>query len=205
MSHLPEWKLGNAAGGPARAEMPGSLASQYAQMSSARETFAAGAPRRMTPMRLPFEHVFRFDLTKEWVYATWPRKSTGLADAELFGVRVPLVTGTNISDLAGSLTYYFDAQGQLQHISFRGRTGYAARLIDFLARNYKFQRANTAAGEELFQVQNKAGVESELRLRPDAVLQSASPHDNFMVELELARPGSDRTLPPRAPTFPLPL
>jgi len=50
------------------------------------------------------EEVFRFDVTKEWVYGRWPRKSTALAHADLFGVRVPLVTGTNIDDVAGALT-----------------------------------------------------------------------------------------------------
>ena len=83
-------------------------------------------PRQQRTTKLPVEgvrfhslaEVLRFDVTKEWVYNNWPRKSTGLADPELYGVRVPLVTGTGYGDLAGSLTYQFNPQGQVQHISF---------------------------------------------------------------------------------------
>ena len=54
--------------------------------------------------------VLRFDVTKEWVYQNWSRKSTGPTDVGLFAIRVPLVMGTQMTSLAGSLTYYFDAQ-----------------------------------------------------------------------------------------------
>lgn len=143
--------------------------------------------------------VLRFDVTKEWVYRNWARKSTGLADPELFGIRVPLVTGTSTSDLAGSLTYYFNSQGQVQHISFLGRTGDTTSLVNFLASTYKFQRVDSPAGESVYQVKRGSRAQSELRTRPESVLWSTSPHDSFHVELALERPGSSRTLPPRAP------
>jgi len=158
--------------------------------------FASPAPLEGAPM-LSIEHVLRFDLSKEWVYRNWARKSTGMSYADLFGVRVPVVTGTSMVDIAGSLTYYFDANGQVQHITFTGRTGDTSRLIDFLARNYKFQRATSPAGEQLFQVTGGGGVLSELRTRPETVLWATAPHGSFAVELELARPGSKRTLAPR--------
>src|SRR5262245_10154126 len=40
------------------------------------------------------DQVFRFDVTKEWVYRNWPRKSTGPTDVGLYSVRVPLVMDT---------------------------------------------------------------------------------------------------------------
>jgi hypothetical protein len=146
---------------------------------------------------LAIEQVLRFDLTKDWVYQHWARKSTGMSFANLFGVRVPLVTGTTIADLAGSLTYYFDANGQVQHITFTGRTGDTSRLIAFLVQNYKFHRSTAPAGEQLFQVTGDSGVISELRTRPESVLWSTSPHNSFTIELELARPGTTRVLAPR--------
>jgi hypothetical protein len=167
------------------------------------QIYASPAPLEGTP-RLAMENVFRFDLTKEWIYSHWARKSTGLSDGELFGVRVPLVTGTGMGDLAGSLTYYFDAQGQVQHIAFRGRTGDTTRLVAFLAQNYKFQRVAPVAGEQLFQVAGSGGVQSELRTRPESVLWATAPHSSFAVELELARPGSKRILPPRGPSLQIP-
>jgi hypothetical protein len=166
------------------------LAAPGAQM------FASPAPLEGAPA-LSLEHVLRFDLTKEWVYGHWARKTTGITYADLYGVRVPLVTGTAVGDVAGSLTYYFDAQGQVQHITFTGRTGDTSRLINFLVANYKFQRATSSAGEQLFQVTGNGGVQSELRTWPETVLWSTAPHSSFTVELELARPGSKRILAPR--------
>src|SRR5688572_7339792 len=57
------------------------------------------------------EQVLRFDITKEWVYQNWSRKSTGPTDVGLFAVRVPVVTGTHLAAIAGSLTYFFNAYG----------------------------------------------------------------------------------------------
>ena len=46
-----------------------------------------------------------------------------LAELDVQGYRVPLVTGTSRDDLAGSLTYYFDKTHHVTHIHFRGTTG----------------------------------------------------------------------------------
>lgn len=148
--------------------------------------------------------VFRFDLTKEWVYRNWARKSTGLADPELFGIRVPLVTGTGMSDLAGSLTYYFNSKGEVQHIAFVGRTADTTKLVQFITSTYKLQRVEAPAGEQLYQTQRSGRPQSELRTQPDAVLWSTSPHGSFLVELALERPGSNRTLPPRMSPLDIP-
>jgi len=147
------------------------------------------------------EQVLRFDVTKDWVYYNWARKFTGPTDVGLFSVRVPLVTGTQMTALAGSLTYFFNAHGQVEHISFRGRTGDTTQLVYFLGRTYDFQRVAAPAGEQLYQVKRGRRVQSELRTRSEPVLWSTSPHASFAVELELARPGSKRLLPPRAPSL----
>lgn len=148
--------------------------------------------------------VMRFDVTKEWIYRNWARKSTGLADPELFGVRVPLVTGTGMTDLAGSLTYYFNSQGQVQHISFVGRTADPTQLAQFVTNTYKLQRVEAPAGEQLYQTKRSGKVQSELRTQPDGVLWTTSPHGSNLVVLELERPGSNRTLPPRASALDIP-
>jgi Family of unknown function (DUF6690) len=147
--------------------------------------------------------VFRFDLTKEWVYSNWARKSTGLADAELFGVRVPLVTGTGMTDLAGSLTYYFNAQGQVQHITFVGKTADTTQLVNFITSTYKLQRVAAPAGDQLYQLKRSGQVQSQLRTQPDGVLWTTSPHGSFLVDLALERPGSNRSLPPPTPLLDL--
>lgn len=148
--------------------------------------------------------VLRFDLTREWIYQNWARKSTGLGEPDLFGVRVALVTGTGLDDLAGSLTYYFNERGELQHIVFRGRTADTTKLVQFLTSTYRFERVSAPAGEQLYQVRHGGRVQSELRTYPEPVLWSTSPHGSFAVDLRLERPGSNRALPPRTPQLEIP-
>ena len=66
-------------------------------------------PRPTTPV-LSLEEVLRFDVTTAWVLSKWPRVSANLAELDMQGYRVPLVTGTGDADVAGSLTYYFNAK-----------------------------------------------------------------------------------------------
>ena len=80
--------------------------------------------------------VFRFDVTPEWIVRSWPQVSTGLAQVQLQGYRVPLVTGTTENDLAGSLTYYFNAQQQVVQIAFHGTTGDVRNLLALLSNRY---------------------------------------------------------------------
>jgi hypothetical protein len=142
--------------------------------------------------------VFRFDVSKEWVYQRWARKSTALAELGLFGIRVPLVTGTQMHDLAGSLTYYFGQNGYLQRISFTGRTGDTTQLVMLMSQRYGLRPQSTVVvGEQLLQERYEEHVFSELRTRPAPVLWANSPHDSYAVELELQRPGAKTPLPQR--------
>lgn len=178
-----------------------------------RSTDAALSPQRpgavLYPNSAPLEgtrsmslqEVFRFDVSREWVYQRWARKSTGLAELGLYGVRVPLVTGTQMYDLAGSLTYYFNANGQVERISFSGRTGDTTQLAMLMMQHYGLQPQPTVVvGEQLFQLRSAEHVFSELRTRPAPVLWANSPHDSFSVELQLQRPGATTPLPPRVPS-----
>lgn len=145
--------------------------------------------------------VIRFDVTKDWVYRNWDRKSTGPTDVGLFSVRVPLVMAPQISALAGALTYYFNSQGQVEHISFRGRTGDSTPLVQLLTTTYQLERVDASTGDQVYQTRYRGQVQSELRTHPEAVLWSSSPNQSIAVELELARPGSERVLPPRPTGF----
>ncbi len=165
--------------------------------------YQSPAPLEGTRMH-SLSDVLRFDVTREWVYRNWARKSTGLADPELFGVRVPLVTGTNMTDVAGSLTYYFNDQGQVQHIKLVARTADTTQLVRFLVDTYGFQRAQAPTGEQLYQVTYSGRVQSRLVTRPEPVLWATLPHTSFSVELELERPGSNRYLPMPETHLPIP-
>mgnify|MGYP006966871329 CR=1 FL=1 len=80
--------------------------------------------------------LFRFDVSPRWVTERWSRVSTIRAEPGWEGLRVPLVTGTKVDDLAGSLTYYFDSQHQVRRITFHGVTGDERKLVAFVSRVY---------------------------------------------------------------------
>ena len=84
--------------------------------------------------------VFNFEVTPEWILARWPSVSTGLAQLQLEGYRVPLVTGTTQTDLAGALTYYFDAKQRLERIDFVGFTADPRPLISLLSDRFHMTR-----------------------------------------------------------------
>jgi hypothetical protein len=166
------------------------------------EIYPLTPPLEGTPS-VALEEVLRFDINKEWVYQRWARKSTALAELGLYGVRVPLVTGTQLHDLAGSLTYFFDQAGRVQRIAFSGNTGDTTRIVMLAAQQYGLQTQPTPiAGEQLLQIKRGADVFSELRTRPASVLWSSSPHESYDVEFNLQRPDATTPLPPRR--LPLP-
>ena len=84
--------------------------------------------------------VLRFDINPGEVLSRWPRVSTGMGQLQLMGYRVLLVSGIAEYDLAGSLTYYFDARQQCQRIAFYGTTGNPQRLITLLGQRFGFTR-----------------------------------------------------------------
>ncbi len=92
----------------------------------------------------------------------------------------------------------------MEHITFRGSTGDTTPLVQLLTRSYQFQPVASPTGEKVYQVRSADAVSSELRLRPAAVLRSDAPQQSIAVELEFARPGSPRMLPPREPALQIP-
>ncbi|MBL9162693.1 MAG: hypothetical protein JNL18_08185 [Planctomycetaceae bacterium] len=188
----------HAAGAPA----------QTAQGNAAQPAHAAAAPHQAAapPAYLQIapdptyslSEVLRFDVTKEWVYQRWERKSTALADLDLFGVRVPLVTGKQVYDIAGSLTYFFGADGRVKRISFRGRTGDTTQLAMLLHQRFGLQAVpSVIAGQQLLQVRQGTDVISELRTQTAPILWSNTPHESFSVEFELQDPAAARPLKPQ--------
>lgn len=136
------------------------------------------------------EEAIRFDVTKNWVLGHWPRVSTQLSKLDLEGYRVPLITGTHEGALAGSLTYYFNKDQQLQRIIFMGNTGDTRPLVNLVTSKYGFTRNLTDdPGLYLYQVkQRRNKAESELRMRAAGVVESASPYERFTVALWIERP-----------------
>lgn len=208
-----QWNAPPAAGTASAPTAPSLLANDVLQRPVPSTAMPGGPGAALFPVPTPLEgmpavslgEVFRLDVTKDWVYARWPRKSTALAELDLYGVRVPLVTGAQLTDVAGSLTYYFGPEGRVRLISFRGRTGDTTQLVQLVTQRFGLQRQPTiVAGEQLFQIRDGEKVYSSLRTRPSPVLWASSPHDSFSVELDLQDPATARPLASNLPPLPAP-
>jgi len=145
-----------------------------------------------TPVH-PLEEVLRFDVTTAWVLQNWPRVSANLSELDVQGYRVPLVSGTNDDDLAGSLTYYFNPKQRVSRITFFGTTGDTRKLVSILESRYGFKRVVTPEPNVfLYQVKTWSWgqVTSELRMRTAPVVRKDLPHSRFEVALLIERPKS---------------
>lgn len=158
----------------------------------------APAEQQLLPVPLGWEgpplgidQVFRFDLTPEDVLARWPRVSTGLADLQLMGYRVPLVTGAGQADLAGSLTYYFDRGRHLRRIMFKGTTGDIGYLRQLFARWGLVHRPTNDPAVMLFERRSPNGESDALaRVRTAPVISASDPLRRYEVHLVIDRPAS---------------
>ena len=151
--------------------------------------FPSNVPLEGAPVRR-LDEVFRFDVSTGWVMQRWPRVSTGMADLQLQGYRVPLMTGVEPSDLAGSLTYYFNAKQQMERITFTGTTGDAREIVALVTRRYKFTRRLTNnPGLFIYErPHSKRKSNSILQIRLAQVVRSDNPFQKFDVTLSLERP-----------------
>lgn len=134
--------------------------------------------------------VFSFEVTTDWILRRWPRVSTGLARPQLQGYRVPLVTGTTESDLAGSLTYYFNSRQKVQQITFHGKTGDPRKLVRMLAARHKFtRRVVNDPGLFIYEAVSPDGrPNGVLKLQSARIVKASDPYRRFDVELQMERP-----------------
>ncbi len=135
------------------------------------------------------EEVLQFEGTPAWVMARWPRVTAGLAELDLQGYRVPLVSGTGQDDLAGSLTYYFNKSQKVERIIFHGTTGDPRKLIALVTSKFSFLHEPTSDPSlSLFQAKWHGKPHSELRIRPARVLRADQPNARYEVDLAMRRP-----------------
>jgi hypothetical protein len=138
--------------------------------------------------------ILNFSVTPRWIMDRWPRVSAALSDLDLHGYRVALVTGTDPTDVAGSLTYYFTPKQRLQRITLFGTTGDASKLIAYLAKNHQFIRVySSEPAIAIYQVPFSGTILSELRVKPAQVLRAGDPLTRFELALTMERPPTDGT------------
>lgn len=137
-----------------------------------------------------FGEVLRFDISTRWIAERWPHVSTGLAQLQLHGHRVPLVTGTDETDLAGSLTYYFGPRQQVERLVFHGTTGDPSRLLAFLSRHYRFvHRPVNDPGLYIYEAVNQDGeFAGSAEIRSSWTIRASQPFQRYEVKVQLERP-----------------
>jgi hypothetical protein len=144
-----------------------------------------------------FGEILRFDITPDWITRRWPRVTATLAEQGLEGMRVPAVTGINVDDVAGSLTYYFNQYHQLQRLTFEGYTGDERKLVGAMTQYYGLQPEPTLdAG--MYVARWNGQPSSILRIARAPIMTHDSPHSRLHVLLELNRPSMEYGLSPQA-------
>ncbi len=136
-----------------------------------------------------FGEVLRFDVSTHWVAERWPHVSTGLAQLQLNGHRVPLVTGTEPTDLAGSLTYYFSPQQRVERLVFHGTTGDPSKLVAFLSRHYHFvHRPVNDPGLFIYEAVDRNGsFAGSAEIRSSWTVRADEPLRRYQIKLQLDR------------------
>lgn len=172
---------------------PANLTGANNEIGNSRSWYSPSTGLIATPMEFkPFMNlaeVFDFGISPDWVKGRWKRVSTSPGCEGLHGLRVALVTGTNVWDLHGSLTYYFDKNQQCQRITFQGWTGDAAPMIRMLKEKHGFKaEATHSAG--LYLRQSVWDTTGALLLKHPAVIHSDNPSQQLAIVFEMNDPKS---------------
>ncbi len=128
----------------------------------------------------------RFEITPSQVRSQWGRISAGLSEPRWQGMRVGLVTGTAATDLAGSLTYFFDDAPRLRRLTFAGSTADPHDLVLFLRQQFGFHRVRDGNARVTVYT---AGLpwRGTLRVTPPEGFDRDDPNRGFEVELTIDR------------------
>ncbi len=144
-----------------------------------------------------FREVLRFDVSPGWVPQHFPQVTTVLADTRLDGLRVPFVSGTQPTDVAGSLTYYFDSQQSLRRIQLVGVSGDPSVLVNLMLQYY-YLKPEPSLGGHLYKTRWNNRVTSVMRVIPAPVISNQDNHRRYQIFLELNQPTMDYALTPDA-------
>lgn len=135
-----------------------------------------------------FLDVFNFDVTPDWVTSRWKHVAS-VGPVHTRGYRVPLVTGTDKSDLVGNLTYYFNAHLEVEKITFEGFTGDLDRLVITLRHFSMAKRLTSDPNMLIYETPSPSKQRSYLKTYHRTALEDENhPYRKFWVTLELYPP-----------------
>jgi hypothetical protein len=169
--------------------------------------YTLGAPTLQQMQRQPTQigggevhdlrEVLRFDITPIWLTQRFSRVTTVLSNVQLDGMRVPLITGTRPTDLAGTLTYYFDGRQSLRRVNLQGLTGDPSPVVSLMTQFYRLQ-PETVLGGQLFTTRWNNRIVNVLHVAPAPIIYSGADHSKFVVFLELNQADDNVGLSPEA-------
>jgi len=131
--------------------------------------------------------VLRFDIVPGWLPQRFARVSTVTSNVQMDGLRVPLITGTQPSDIAGSLTYYFDASQSLKRIHLHGLTGDPTPLANLMVQFYQLKPEQSLGGQ-IFTTRWNNRITSVMHIAPAPVIYAGADHSKYILFLELNQP-----------------
>jgi hypothetical protein len=105
----------------------------------------------------------------------------------LDGLRVPLISGTQPYDVAGSLTYFFDTNKTVRRIQFQGVTGDEGPLMQLMIQHYRLVPERSLGGQLLTMRWNNR-VTSFIHIAPAPVVSAQQPNARFAFFMEINKP-----------------
>ena len=130
--------------------------------------------------------ILDFDITPSTITNRWARVSFLVRDDGLHSYRVPVVTGEEEDDLAGSLTYLFKENEQLQRIEFLGYTQNTETLVRVMKHKFRMTKRPSPVQELYVKSQHKLPVSALRVIQPDVVTTSAN-STPYEIRFELNR------------------
>jgi len=131
--------------------------------------------------------VLRFDIVPGWLPQRFARVSTVTSNVQMDGLRVPLITGTQPKDIAGSLTYYFDSSQTLKRINLHGLTGDPTQLANLMVQFYQLKPEQSLGGQ-LFTTRWNNRITSVMQISPAPIIYAGADHSKYIIFLELNQP-----------------
>ena len=136
-----------------------------------------------------FREVLRFDIVPDWLPQRFSRVSTVTTNVQMDGLRVPLITGTQPNDIAGTLTYFFDASKTLKRIQLHGLTGDPSKLANLMVQFYQL-KPEPSLGGQLFTTRWNNRITSVMQISPAPIIYAGADHSKYILFLELNQPSN---------------
>ena len=140
------------------------------------------------PPGLTVADLLRFDITKIWLQMHWRHVTTDIPAYPLHACRVPIMTGTEPYDVAGSITYYFNEHHRCERIQLHGFTADYRQVANLVQQRFWLKQYQTIGPVTYlaFHGEYPIGI-MQVKVEP-SYQDELGPVTRFEIELELNFP-----------------